>query len=89
MYCKEIEQITESEKTYKHIDICAHEHIETVNTEVTFIIREENMNYSIYGARIIGFPYRKLNSKQYSNVQRTINTIYYKWKKEKYLNAIF
>lgn len=39
--------------------------METVNTEVAFRIREENMNNSIYGAEIIGFPYEKLNSKLY------------------------
>lgn len=64
MYCKEIEQTTEQRaKRHTNAYTRAHAHTETVNTEVTLRIREEKMNYSIHGAGIIGFPYKKLNSK--------------------------
>ena len=40
-----------------------HAHMKTTDEEFAFRIREEKMNYLIYGAGIIGFPYEKLNSK--------------------------
>lgn len=71
MDCEELEQWTEQRDkrhtnthmyTWTHTH--THTHRETVNiTKVAFRIRKEKMNYSVYGAGIISYPYGKLSSK--------------------------